>query len=163
MNHPNTPPPAFKSQMVGPLVIFSPRFNINLSISHQSNALKTIRYLQHNKYASSGPGPLGNHAPREAWSSKPAPALISRSSNLSQRSSNAATPARIGMNKSKYLAVTCVRHVIQHCGGYLLDSLGPPVPPTLGMTTLMVLREAVMNGEVITRILLIAEQRWLIS
>ena len=52
------------------------------------------------------------------------------------------------MNKSKYLGVTCVRHVIQHCGGYLLDSLGPPVPPTLGMTTLMVLREAVINGEV---------------
>ncbi|CAH3194414.1 unnamed protein product [Porites evermanni] len=121
----------------------------------QSNVLKTIRYLQHNKYASSGPGTFGNHAPREAWSSKPAPALISRSSNLSQRSSNAATPARIGMNKSKYLAVTCVRHVIQHCGSYLLDSLGPPVPPTLGMTTLMVLREAVMNGEHDTRLKII--------
>ena len=52
------------------------------------------------------------------------------------------------MNKSKYLGVTCVRHVIQHCGGYLLDSLGPPVPRVLGKTSLMVIREAVINGAV---------------
>ena len=52
------------------------------------------------------------------------------------------------MNKSKYLGVTCVRHVIQHCGGYLLDSLGPPVSRALGKTSLMVIREAVINGAV---------------
>lgn len=123
----------------------------------QANVLKIIRYLQHNKYASSGPGPgpPGHPAPRDTWSSKAPSALTSRSSTLSQRSSNATTPVRNGMNKSKYLGVTCVRHVIQHCGGYLLDSLGPPVPPTLGMTTLMVIREAVINGEPDTRLKII--------
>ena len=111
--------------------------------------LKTIRYLQHSKYASSGAGPPSHPAaPKEAWTSKVPPSLTSRSSTLSQRSSSAAAPVRNGMNKSKYLGFTCIRHVIQHCGGYLLDSLSPPVPPTLGKTTLMVLREAVINGEV---------------
>ena len=118
------------------------------SIFHQANVLKVIRYLQHSKYASSGAGPLSQPAPKEAWTSRVPPSLASRSSTLSQQSSHAATPVRNGMNKSKYLGFTCVRHVIQHCGGYLLDSLAPPVPPTLGKTTLMVLREAVVNGEV---------------
>ena len=119
----------------------------SLVIFHQVNVLKIIRYLQHSKYSSHGSGPLGNPAPRDSWASKAPPALTSRSSTLSQRS-NAATSGRNGMNKSKYLGATCVRHIIQHCVGYLLDSLGPPVPPTLGKTTLMVLREAVINGEV---------------
>lgn len=119
-----------------------------LFIFHQANVLKIIRYLQHSKYASSGAGPLSHSAPKEAWAAKVPSSLTSRSSTLSHRSSSGTAPVRNGMNKSKYLGVTCVRHVIQHCGGYLLDSLAPPVPPTLGKTTLMVLREAVINGEV---------------
>lgn len=110
--------------------------------------LKIMRYLQHSKYSSSGTGPPSHPAPKEAWTSKMPPHLASRSSTLSQRSSSAAAPVRNGINKSKYLGFTCVRHVIQHCGGYLLDCLAPPVSPALGKTTLMVLREAVINGEV---------------
>ena len=124
------------------------KMNATFSIFHQANVLKTIRYLQHSKYASSGTKSLSQAAPKEAWTSKVPSSLTSRSSTLSLRSSNSATPIRDGMNKSKYLGFTCVRHVIQHCGGYLLDSLAPPVSPTLGKTTLMVLREAVVNGEV---------------
>lgn len=122
--------------------------NATVSIFHQANVLKTIRYLQHSKYASPGAKSRSQAAPKEAWTSKAPSSLTSRSSTLSLRSSNSATPVRDGMNKSKYLGFTCVRHMIQHCGGYLLDSLAPPVPPTLGKTTLMVLREAVVNGEV---------------
>lgn len=122
--------------------------NATVSIFHQANVLKTIRYLQHSKYASPGAKSRSQAAPKEAWTSKAPSSLTSRSSTLSLRSSNSATPVRDGMNKSKYLGFTCVRHVIQHCGGYLLDSLAPPVSPTLGKTTLMVLREAVVNGEV---------------
>lgn len=59
------------------------------------------------------------------------------------------------MNKSKYLGVTCVRHVIHHCVGYLLDSLEPPVPRALGRTSLMVIREAVINGALDTRLKII--------
>ena len=124
------------------------KMNATVSIFHQANVLKTIRYLQHSKYASSGAKSPSQAAPKEAWTSKVPSSLTSRSSTLSLRSSNSATPVRDGMNKSKYLGFTCVRHVIQHCGGYLLDSLAPPVSPTLGKTTLMVLREAVVNGEV---------------
>lgn len=124
------------------------KVNAKFSIFHQANVLKIIRYLQYSKYASSGAGPLRQPVPKETWTSKAPPSLTSRSSTLSQRSSSAATPVRNGMTKSKYLGFTCVRHVIQHCGGYLLDSLAPPVSPTLGKTTLMVLREAVINGEV---------------
>ena len=119
-------------------------------ISHQADALKIIRYLQHSKYAPSVPTPLSH--PKEAWTSKVSsnspPTLTSRSSTLSQRSLNSSTPARNSMNKSKYLGVTCVRHVIHHCAGYLLDSLEPPVPRALGRTSLMVIREAVINGAV---------------
>lgn len=119
-------------------------------ISHQTDALKIIRYLQHSKYAPSVPTPLSH--PKEAWTSKVSsnspPTLTSRSSTLSQRSLNSSTPARNSMNKSKYLGVTCVRHVIHHCAGYLLDSLEPPVPRALGRTSLMVIREAVINGAV---------------
>ena len=128
---------------------FSPLVsNIYFFIPYQANVLKIIRILQHGKYSSSTPSPLSNPNLREAWVSKAPPNLTARSSTLSQRSFSAVTPVRNGMNKSKYLGVTCVRHVIQHCGGYLLDSLGPPVPPTLGKTSLMVIREAVINGEV---------------
>lgn len=112
----------------------------------QVNVLKTIRFLQHSKYASSRSP--GHPTPKEAWTTRAPSSLTSRSSTLSQRSSSSADPVCKSMNKSKYLGMTCVRHVIQHCGGYLLDSLAPPVPSTLGRTTLMVLREAVVNGEV---------------
>ena len=119
-------------------------------ISYQADALKIIRYLQHSKYAPSVPTPLSH--PKEAWTSKVSsnspPTLTSRGSTLSQRSLNSSTPARNSMNKSKYLGVTCVRHVIHHCAGYLLDSLEPPVPRALGRTSLMVIREAVINGAV---------------
>lgn len=131
-----------------PFLYFLLSCNVFLFSSHQANALKIIRFLQHSKYASSGTGSPGHPTPKEAWTSRAPPSMTSRSSTLSQRSSSSATPVRIGMNKSKYLGITCVRHVIQHCGGYLLDSLSPPVPPTVGKTTLMVLREAVINGEV---------------
>lgn len=116
----------------------------------QVNVLKTIRFLQHSKYSSSGSP--GHPASKEAWTTRGPSSLTSRSSTLSQRSSSSAAPVRNAMNKSKYLGITCVRHVIQHCGGYLLDSLRPPGPSTLGKTTLMVLREAVVNGEADTRL-----------
>lgn len=116
----------------------------------QVNVLKTIRFLQHSKYASSRSP--GHPTPKEAWTTRAPSSLTSRSSTLSQRSSSSADPVCKSMNKSKYLGMTCVRHVIQHCGGYLLDSLAPPVPSTLGRTTLMVLREAVVNGETDTRL-----------
>lgn len=123
----------------------------------QADALKIIRYLQHSKYAPSVPAPLSH--PKEAWTSKVSsnspPTLTSRSSTLSQRSLNSSTPARNSMNKSKYLGVTCVRHVIHHCAGYLLDSLEPPVPRALGRTSLMVIREAVINGALDTRLKII--------
>lgn len=123
----------------------------------QAGALKIIRYLQHSKYAPSVPTPLSH--PKEAWTSKVSsnspPTLTSRSSTLSQRSLNSSTPARNSMNKSKYLGVTCVRHVIHHCAGYLLDSLEPPVPRALGRTSLMVIREAVINGALDTRLKII--------
>ncbi|XP_067051847.1 uncharacterized protein [Acropora muricata] len=123
----------------------------------QADALKIIRYLQHSKYASSVPTSLSH--PKEAWTSKVSsnspPTLTSRSSTLSQRSLNSSTPARNSMNKSKYLGATCVRHVIHHCAGYLLDSLEPPVPRALGRTSLMVIREAVINGALDTRLKII--------
>lgn len=125
----------------------------------QANALKIIRYLQHSKYAPSVPPSLAHPSARVAWASKASShsptKLGSRSSTLSQRSLNSPTPGCDGMNKSKYLGVTCVRHVIQHCGGYLLDSLGPPVSRALGKTTLMVIREAVINGALDTRLKII--------
>ena len=124
----------------------------NSLISLQTNALKIIRYLQHSKYERSVPVSFSHPSPREAWTSKASshspPGVTSKSSTLSQRSLNSSTPTRNSMNKSKYLGVTCVRHVIQHCGGYLLDSLEPSVPRVLGRTGLMVIREAVINGAV---------------
>ena len=111
-------------------------------LCHQVNVLKIIRYLLHWKNSSSVPPPPANRR-----YNVPQP-LMSRSSTLSQRSSSVTSPTRNSTNKSKHLGITCVRHVIQHCGAYLLDLLGPPVPSTLGMKSLMVIREAVINGEV---------------
>lgn len=82
--------------------------------------------------------------PQEAWASKTKKA--SKPPKPSQRSSLA--QLNKPKNMSTQLSHLCVRHVIKYCGAYLLDLLEPPATGILGKLSLMVIREAIINGEV---------------
>ena len=114
---------------------------IHIISSSQDSVLKAIRILVHNDKRPSASGLPGNAAPvREGWARKDG-------RPLTRRSSRRALPDAIG-SVTTSLSYLCVRHVMQHCGPYLLDLLSPPAARGLGRTSLMAIREAAINGEV---------------
>lgn len=96
------------------------------------------------KSSSSGssPGPQTSSLPREGWARRESRPQSRRSASGQRVYADCISSV---MTQLGYL---CVRHVIQHCGAYLLDLLSPPAAPSLGKTSLMVIKEAVLNGEV---------------
>ncbi|XP_031575224.1 uncharacterized protein LOC116308861 [Actinia tenebrosa] len=111
----------------------------------QIGVIKVLRYLMHtyNPPKRVCNDQASHNQPQEAWATKTKKA--SKSTKPSQRSS--LTQLNKPKNKSTQLSHLCVRHVIQYCGAYLLDLLEPPATRNLGRLSLMVIREAIVNGE----------------
>ncbi|EDO32167.1 predicted protein [Nematostella vectensis] len=116
----------------------------------QTSVIKVIRYLMHVQKKSKQAS--GHQAqPREAWGQDP-PAQTR--ANIQSQRPTSSVPGN-SKTKSVHLGHVSARHVVQYCGAYLLDLLGPPAAPGLGRASLMVIREAVINGEDDSRLKLV--------
>ena len=96
---------------------------------HQSNCKRTY---------SPTAAPFSINSPPHSFTIKP-------KNNLGKLSNDTT-----GLIPKKSIEVShlCVRQVIKYCGPYLLDLLSPPATLTQGKSCLMVIRAAVLNGEV---------------